>query len=77
MPASRRILALPSRSRYFTRQFLRDVSDVAIQSTHEHGLICNLFWSDDLAEARTYAERGIDVILTNCADQLTANNEKL
>ncbi|MFM1851373.1 MAG: hypothetical protein RIS54_1057 [Verrucomicrobiota bacterium] len=51
-------------------QFFRTVSDDAIRSAHDTGLICNLFWSDDPAEARAYAERGIDVILTNCADRL-------
>jgi len=34
-------------------------------------LICNLFWSDDPADARAYIERGIDVVLTNCANLLT------
>ncbi|MFZ9682384.1 MAG: glycerophosphodiester phosphodiesterase [Cephaloticoccus sp.] len=51
-------------------QFFRTVSDAAIRSAHNAGLICNLFWSDDPAEARAYTERGIDVILTNCADLL-------
>ncbi|MCB1105522.1 MAG: hypothetical protein H7A44_04220 [Opitutaceae bacterium] len=51
-------------------QFFRTVSDAAIQAAHDHGLLCNLFWSDDPIEARTYAQRGIDVILTNCANKL-------
>lgn len=51
-------------------QFFRDVSDTAIQAAHDVGLICNLFWSDDPVEAHAFARRGIDVILTNCADLL-------
>lgn len=51
-------------------QFFRDVSDVAIKAAHRHGLLCNLFWSDERKEARRYAQRGIDVILTNCTNLL-------
>ena len=36
-----------------------------IEKAHAHGLICNLFWSDDLEEADTFFEMGIDTILTN------------
>lgn len=51
-------------------QYFRTVSDHAIQAARDHGIICNLFWSDDANEARVFAKRGIDVILTNCADLL-------
>jgi len=51
-------------------QFKRDVSDVAIQRARDEGLICNLFWSDELEDAQDYVGRGIDVILTNRANLL-------
>lgn len=65
---------LPTALRHACRriQFFRTVSDTAIQAAHDHGLLCNLFWSDNPAEARNYATRGIDVMLTNCANVLTA-----
>lgn len=36
-----------------------------IDEAREHGLICNLFWSDDLVEAKMFYELGIDVVLAN------------
>ena len=41
----------------------------SVDLAHEHGIICNVFWSDDIAEARKYLDMGIDTILTN--DYLT------
>lgn len=43
-----------------------------IVRAHEAGLICNYFWSDDLADAEEHARKGVDVILTNCAHTLIA-----
>jgi len=54
-------------------QFGRSVSDDAMRRAGEAGLIRNLFFSDDPGEARLYAERGIDVILSNCANTLISN----
>ncbi|MBT3605903.1 MAG: hypothetical protein HOE48_25115 [Candidatus Latescibacteria bacterium] len=51
-------------------QFRRELSDEAIQRAKGHGLICNLFWSDEPEDALVYADRGIDVILTNRANLL-------
>ena len=51
-------------------QFRRELSDDAIQRAKDHGLICNLFWSDEFDDARDYVARGIDVILTNRANLL-------
>ncbi len=48
-------------------QFFRDVTRQHIQHAHDLGLICNLFWSDEPADAMAYVDNGIDVILTNCA----------
>ena len=36
-----------------------------IEKAHAHGIICNVFWSDDPAEAREFLNMGIDTILTN------------
>ncbi len=32
---------------------------------HENGIICNVFWSDDINEAKNFLDIGIDTILTN------------
>jgi len=40
-----------------------------IDKAHAHGIICNVFWSDDLEETKRFLDMGIDVILTN--DYLT------
>ena len=49
---------------YFNRE--------SIDKAHAHGILCNVFWSDDPEEARRYLEMGIDTILTN--DYLTVYN---
>jgi glycerophosphoryl diester phosphodiesterase len=38
-----------------------------LEPIQETDFIYNLFWSDDYDEALEFAEKGIDVILTNCA----------
>ena len=48
-------------------QFGRNVTEDNIQCAHESDLICNLFWSDEPIDAMAYVQKGIDVILTNCA----------
>ncbi len=48
-------------------QFGRDVDDDSIRLAHESGMVCNLFFSDDEAEAADFARRGIDVVLSNRA----------
>ena len=40
-------------------------NDEMIQKAKEHGILLNLFWSDDPDEARMYLDKGIDCILTN------------
>lgn len=42
---------------YFNREM--------IEKAHEHGIICNVFWSDDVKETEEFLELGIDTILTN------------
>lgn len=36
-----------------------------VDKAHEHGIICNVFWSDDPQETQVFLDMGIDVILTN------------
>ena len=36
-----------------------------IKKAHENGIVCNVFWSDDVTETRNFLDTGIDVILTN------------
>ena len=36
-----------------------------IDAAHKNGIICNIFWSDDVKEAKEYIAMGIDTILTN------------
>ena len=36
-----------------------------IDKAHAHGIKCNVFWADDVEEAKKYLEMGIDCILTN------------
>lgn len=42
-----------------------------IKKAHAHGMICNMFWSDELKEAKAFAMEGIDVILTNTLSALS------
>ena len=43
-----------------------------VKLAHEHGIKCNVFWSNDAAEARKFLEMGIDTILTD--DYLAMKN---
>ena len=36
-----------------------------INKAHEHGIICNIFYADDINEAKQFLEMGMDTILTN------------
>jgi len=36
-----------------------------IDLAHRHGIICNVFWSDEEEEAKQFLEMGIDTILSN------------
>ena len=51
-------------------QFGRNMEEQHARRAHEHGLVCNLFWSDDVADAEEYLARGIDVVLTNTAHSM-------
>ena len=42
---------------YFNREM--------VEKAHAHGIICNVFWSDDEKEAEEFLNMGVDVILTN------------
>jgi glycerophosphoryl diester phosphodiesterase len=54
-------------------QFGRNVKREHVRRAHELGMLCNLFWSDNPEEAGTYVNKGIDVILTNCAHSLVGD----
>ncbi len=51
-------------------QFGRNVTEDPLQRARELGLICNLFWSDELTDAQRYLDMGINVVLTNVAHKL-------
>jgi len=40
-------------------------NQATIDKAHEHGILCNVFWSDDPKEAKQFIDMGIDTILTN------------
>lgn len=44
---------------------LLEQCDSSIDKAHVNGIICNVFWSDDVEEAKQFLEMGIDTILTN------------
>ncbi len=47
-------------------------NEETVRLAHENGILCNVFWADDVDEARRYLEMGIDTVLTN--DYLTIYN---
>jgi len=51
-------------------QFSRNVEKKHIEIAHSEGIICNLFFSDSLEDAKKYVEIGIDVILSNFSNRL-------
>lgn len=53
-------------------QFFRNVTRQHIQHAHDMGLICNMYSSDEPADAMTYVNSGIDVVLTNRACAMIA-----
>ena len=40
-------------------------NEETVKKAHEHGILCNVFWSDDPEETKKFREMGIDTILTN------------
>lgn len=46
---------------FFKPYFNKEMIDKA----HAHGIICNIFWSDDPEEAKQFLEMGMDTVLTN------------
>ena len=65
-----RLIATALRYQCQRLQFGRNVQPEHCRTAGEAGLTRNLFWSDELADARAYAAMGIDVILTNEAHRL-------
>lgn len=65
-----RMVAAAVRYRCSRVQFGRNVTPEAAAEAGARGLVRNLFWSDEVSDARRYVALGIDVVLTNCAHQL-------
>lgn len=51
-------------------QFFRNIEKEHIEYAHSNGIICNLFYSNDLEDAKDYLNKGIDVILTDFTNKL-------
>ena len=47
------------------RSVLGSFNQEMIDKAHEHGILCNVFWSDGPEETKRYLDMGIDVILSN------------
>ena len=43
-----------------------------IDKAHAHGIICNVFYADEIDEAKKYLEMGIDTILTNDYNRISS-----
>ena len=43
-----------------------------INKAHQHGIICNVFYADEIDEAKKYLEMGIDTILTNDYNRISS-----
>jgi glycerophosphoryl diester phosphodiesterase len=65
-----RLVATALQYRCSRLQFGRNVTAEAAAEAKARGLVRNLFWSDEVEDARRYVALGIDVILTNCAQRL-------
>ncbi|MBQ9785010.1 MAG: hypothetical protein IJW29_05880 [Clostridia bacterium] len=50
---------------YKVQLFKPYFNQASVDKAHAHGILCNVFWSDDPDEARNYRAMGIDTILTN------------
>ena len=50
---------------YKVQFFEQYVSQEMIDKAHAHGILCNMFYSDDPEETRHLLAMGIDTILTN------------
>ena len=50
---------------YKIQLFRPYINKESIDRAHAHGILCNVFRSDDPGEARQYLEWGIDTVLTN------------
>ena len=62
MPAFERAIKLGAKKiQLFKPYFNQETVDKA----HENGIICNVFYADDIEEAKKYLDMGIDTILTN------------
>ena len=54
--------------KYFGEGYVEEIC----RRAHEHGIICNLFYTDDPAEVAQYLDWGVDTILTNDYQRVAA-----
>ena len=59
--AKRGIAVKAEKIQLYKPYFNQETVDLA----HEHGIICNVFWSDDPEETKKFLDMGIETILTN------------
>lgn len=50
---------------YKVQLFMKYFTKEMIDKAHAHGILCNVFYSDDPKQAQEYLDMGIDTILTN------------
>ncbi len=50
---------------YKVQLFKPYFNEDTVKKAHDHGILCNVFWSDDPEEAKAFRAMGIDTILTN------------
>ena len=43
-----------------------------VEKAHKHGIKCNVFYADTLKEAKEYLEMGVDTVLTNDYNNVSA-----
>lgn len=45
-----------------------------IEQAHEHGIRCNVFWSDDPEEAAGFLRDGVDTVLSDNSWQMPGSS---
>ena len=59
--AKRGIALKADKIQLYKPYFNQETVDLA----HKHGIVCNVFWSDDPNETKEFLDMGIETILTN------------
>jgi hypothetical protein len=55
----------PLAKKIFWRLYKPYFTAETVKRAHEHGILCNVFFTDDPKEANEYLDMGIDTLLTN------------